>query len=74
MLTKEKSCRCETRECNYGEVLGVSGPVVVASNMRGSAMYEVVKVGYEKLLGEVIRLDNDTATVQVNKIIKLHLR
>jgi len=43
----------------------VSGPVVVAANMGGSAMYELVRVGADKLIGEIIRLENDTATIQV---------
>ena len=43
----------------------VSGPVVVASRMGGSAMYELVRVGAEKLIGEIIRLEADTATIQV---------
>jgi len=40
-------------------------PVVVAENMIGCAMYELVKVGNEQLVGEVIRIDQDKATVQV---------
>ena len=43
----------------------VSGPVVVAANMAGAAMYELVRVGAEKLIGEIIRLEADTATIQV---------
>jgi len=43
----------------------ISGPVVVADGMRGSRMYDVVKVGDEKLIGEIIRLDGNTATIQV---------
>ena len=43
----------------------VSGPVVVAANMSGAAMYELVRVGAEKLIGEIIRLEADTATIQV---------
>lgn len=43
----------------------VSGPVVVANNMGGSAMYELVRVGADKLIGEIIRLEADTATIQV---------
>lgn len=43
----------------------VSGPVVVAENMSGAAMYELVRVGTEKLIGEIIRLEGDTATIQV---------
>jgi hypothetical protein len=45
----------------------VSGPVVVANNMAGAAMYELVRVGAEKLIGEIIRLEADTATIQVCK-------
>ena len=43
----------------------ISGPVVVASGMRGTKMYDVVRVGDEKLIGEIIKLEGDTATVQV---------
>lgn len=53
------------RESRYGYVYSVSGPVVVAEGMAGSAMYELVRVGHEELLGEVIRIDNDKATIQV---------
>lgn len=49
----------------HGEVHMVSGPVVVVSNMHGCAMYELVKVGKEGLLGEVIKIDHDKVTVQV---------
>ena len=43
----------------------MSGPVVVAANMGGAAMYELVRVGTDKLIGEIIRLEADTATIQV---------
>lgn len=43
----------------------VSGPVVVAEHMTGAAMYELVRVGHEELVGEVIRIDRDRATIQV---------
>ena len=49
----------------------VSGPVVVASRMGGSAMYELVRVGAEKLIGEIIRLEADTATIQVRPISRV---
>ncbi|KAJ1621085.1 hypothetical protein T492DRAFT_887627 [Pavlovales sp. CCMP2436] len=48
-----------------GRVFSVSGPVVIADEMSGSAMYELVRVGHQKLVGEVIRLELDTATIQV---------
>ena len=55
----------EDKESEYGKVYGISGPVVVANRMAGSAMYELVRVGHQQLLGEVIRLDGDTTTIQV---------
>jgi V-type H+-transporting ATPase subunit A len=48
-----------------GSIYSVSGPVVVAENMTGAAMYELVRVGHEKLVGEIIQLEHDTATIQV---------
>ena len=55
----------EDRESRYGQVFGVSGPVVVAENMAGVAMYELVRVGHDELVGEVIRIESDKATIQV---------
>ena len=43
--------RDEERESRFGQVYGVSGPVVVAENMTGSAMYELVRVGHDELVG-----------------------
>ena len=45
----------------------VSGPVVVADNMGGAAMYELVRVGGARLIGEIIRLEGDSATIQVSE-------
>ncbi|KHJ83052.1 V-type ATPase, A subunit, partial [Oesophagostomum dentatum] len=53
------------REGSYGFVYGVSGPVVTAEKMAGSAMYELVRVGHGELVGEIIRLEGDFATIQV---------
>lgn len=39
--------------------------VVTAEKMSGSAMYELVRVGYFELVGEIIRLEGDMATIQV---------
>lgn len=39
--------------------------VVTAERMSGSAMYELVRVGYFELVGEIIRLEGDMATIQV---------
>jgi len=48
-----------------GKIIKVSGPVVVADSMKGAQMYEMVRVGEEKLIGEIIGLEGETATVQV---------
>nr|AAB71659.1 V-ATPase A-subunit [Aedes aegypti] len=55
----------EDRESKFGYVFAVSGPVVTAERMSGSAMYELVRVGYYELVGEIIRLEGDMATIQV---------
>ena len=47
-----------------GTVHGVSGPVVIADQMAGAAMYELVRVGHDKLVGEIIRLEGNKATIQ----------
>ncbi|KAG1498167.1 hypothetical protein G6F47_007317 [Rhizopus delemar] len=57
--------RDHERESDFGSIFSVSGPVVVAENMYGSAMYELVRVGHAELVGEVIRIDGDKATIQV---------
>ncbi len=48
-----------------GLISRISGPVVYAHEMRGSKLYDVVRVGHEKLNGEIIRLDADEAVIQV---------
>ncbi|XP_015604069.1 V-type proton ATPase catalytic subunit A-like [Cephus cinctus] len=53
------------RESRYGYVHGVCGPVVIAGRMRGAAMYELVRIGYNNLMGEIIRLEGTLATIQV---------
>uniref|UniRef100_A0A7S2V294 H(+)-transporting two-sector ATPase n=1 Tax=Fibrocapsa japonica TaxID=94617 RepID=A0A7S2V294_9STRA len=52
-------------EGDYGYIYRVSGPLVIAENMSGAAMYELVRVGHQALVGEIIRLEGDTASVQV---------
>ena len=60
-----RKIRDEDRESRYGSVFGVSGPVVIAENMIGASMYELVRVGHHELVGEIIRIDADKATIQV---------
>jgi len=48
-----------------GKIWRVSGPIVMADGMRGSKVYEVVEVGEQALLGEIIGLKGERATIQV---------
>jgi V/A-type H+-transporting ATPase subunit A len=48
-----------------GSVIRVAGPVVEAKGMSEAVMHELVEVGNEGLIGEIIRLDGDRATIQV---------
>ncbi|HAA47174.1 MAG TPA: V-type ATP synthase subunit A [Synergistaceae bacterium] len=48
-----------------GTILKISGPLVVAKGMGGASMYDVVRVGEIGLVGEVIELKGDTASIQV---------
>src|SRR5437867_12919055 len=48
-----------------GKVARVAGPVIIAEGMLGSQMYEVVRVGSQGLIGEIIGIEADKATVQV---------
>lgn len=48
-----------------GTVARVSGPVVIAEGLPGAKMFDVVRVGDLGLVGEIIRLVGETATVQV---------
>ncbi len=43
----------------------MSSTVVTAQRMAGAAMYELVRVGHDELVGEIIRLEGDMATIQV---------
>jgi len=52
-------------ETRVGGIFSVSGPVVIANKMSGAAMYELVRVGHSSLVGEIIRLEEDMATIQV---------
>ena len=48
-----------------GKIVKVSGPLIVAENMADVKMYDVVKVGEKELIGEVIELRGDRASIQV---------
>jgi V/A-type H+-transporting ATPase subunit A len=48
-----------------GKIVKVAGPLVVAEGMGGSKMYDVVRVSEQKLIGEIIELRGDQASIQV---------
>ena len=48
-----------------GRIVKVSGPLIVAEGMRDAKMFDVVKVSKDKLIGEIIELRGDKASIQV---------
>ena len=50
---------------NSGIITKVSGPLVVAEGFENARMYDVVSVSEEKLIGEIIELAGNTASIQV---------
>ncbi|KAI5924375.1 V-type ATPase [Camillea tinctor] len=65
MAPSAKATNGDQDGLNHGKIYSVSGPVVVAEDMLGVAMYELVKVGHDNLVGEVIRINADQCTIQV---------
>ena len=48
-----------------GKILKVSGPLVIAEGMREANMFDVVRVGEKRLIGEIIEMHGDKASIQV---------
>ncbi len=48
-----------------GKICEISGPMVVANGIGGAKMYASALIGEKGLVGEIIRIDNDRATIQV---------
>jgi len=48
-----------------GKVIKVSGPLVVASGLSDANMSDVVRVGPQRLIGEILTMKGDTASIQV---------
>lgn len=65
MEKKEKNDETEMSEEKNGVIIRVTGPVIEAEGMAGSRMYESVRVGNDGLIGEIIILEGDRATIQV---------
>jgi len=52
-------------ELKSGRIIKVAGPVVMAEGMMGARMYDVVRVGAENLIGEIVELRGEKASIQV---------
>lgn len=50
---------------SIGKISKISGPLVVASGMRDSNMFDVVRVSDSRLIGEIIEMHGDEASIQV---------
>ncbi len=48
-----------------GKIVRIAGPVVIAEGVERAKMYDVVRVGEMGLVGEIIRMEGDRATIQV---------
>ena len=64
-MEKRKNDETDTMGEKNGVIIRVTGPVVEAEGMAGSRMYESVRVGNDGLIGEIIILEGDRATIQV---------
>ena len=50
---------------NDGKIVKISGPLVAAENMKSANMFDVVRVGELGLIGEIIEMRDDKASIQV---------
>ena len=66
--------RIEERDMEYicllytsstGVIKKVAGPLVIASGMRDANMFDVVRVSKQRLIGEIIEIHGDEASIQV---------
>jgi len=48
-----------------GRIIKISGPLVIAEGIPGARMYDVVRVGKERLIGEILEIRSDKASIQV---------
>ena len=49
-----------------GKVIRINGPIIKATGLGGSGLYDVVEIGEKRLIGEIIRLEGDSATIQID--------
>jgi V/A-type H+-transporting ATPase subunit A len=50
---------------SIGNIIKISGPLVVAEGMRDANMFDVVRVSEKRLIGEIIEMHGDRASIQV---------
>ena len=48
-----------------GKIVKVSGPLVIAEGMEDASVYDVVRVSDRRLIGEIIEMRGDQASIQV---------
>ena len=64
MEVKKEKMEVKEMSKNEGVIYRISGPVVTATGI-DARMYEVVRVGHEKLMGEVIEIHGEQSVIQV---------
>ena len=50
---------------SQGKIIKVSGPLVVADGLADANMADVVRVGKQRLIGEILNMTGDQASIQV---------
>ena len=50
---------------SIGKIKKIAGPLVIATGMRDANMFDVVHVSEQKLIGEIIEMHGDQASIQV---------
>ena len=49
----------------HGNIVKISGPLVVAQGISNARMFDVVRVGKERLIGEILEIRGDLSSIQV---------
>lgn len=65
---RNKQAACTESEgywLSHGRISKVSGPLVIAEGMRDANMFDVVRVSEERLIGEILEIRGDRASIQV---------
>jgi len=50
---------------NQGKIVKIAGPLVIAENIPEARMFDVVRVGEERLIGEILEIKENKASIQV---------